>query len=81
MEQHPQTGGSEVKYGVLIHKGPTSYGATVPDLPGVFAVGKTFEEARTLITSAIDFHIRGLVAEGDPVPDPSVGMEFIEVTV
>ncbi len=29
---------------VLIELGPTSVGATVPDLPGCFAVGRTREE-------------------------------------
>lgn len=69
-----------MKYQALLHKGPTSYGATVPDLPGVFAFGETAEETRELIASAIDFHIRGLVADGDPVPEPS-DFELIEVPV
>jgi predicted RNase H-like HicB family nuclease len=70
-----------VKYSVLIQQGPTGYGASAPDLPGVFAVGKTFEETRDLIAGAIDFHLRGLVADGDPVPPPSSGMRLIEVSV
>ncbi len=70
-----------MKYTVLIEKGPTSYGATVPDLPGVFAIGKTFEETRELIAGAIEFHIRGLIADGDEVPPPTSSLELIEVSV
>ena len=32
---------SAVGYAVIIEKGPTSYGAYVPDLPGCVAVGST----------------------------------------
>ena len=32
-----------MKYAVMIEKGPTSYGATVPDLPGCVAVAETLE--------------------------------------
>ena len=48
-----------MKYAVIIEKGPTSYGATVPDLPGCAAVGETLHEVETLIREAIDFHIGG----------------------
>jgi len=66
-------------YSVLMLKGPTGYNAIVPDLPGVYAAGKTFDETRNLITGAISFHIRGMIADGDAVPEPSDGMELIQV--
>jgi len=50
--------GVEMKYPVVISRGPTSYGAMVPDLPGVYAVGETAEETRELIAGAIVMHIR-----------------------
>ena len=67
-----------MKYAVIIEKGPTSYGATVPDLPGCAAVGETLEEVETLIREAIDFHIEGLRADGDPVPPPTTICEYVE---
>jgi predicted RNase H-like HicB family nuclease len=67
-----------MKYQALIVKGPTSYGAMVPDLPGVYAVGETAQETRERITGAIDLHIRGLIADGEPVPQPSIA-ELVEV--
>jgi predicted RNase H-like HicB family nuclease len=67
-----------MKYGVVIEKGETSYGAYVPDLPGCIAVGETLEEVEQLIREAVQFHIEGLQEEGLPVPEPSSFFEFVE---
>jgi predicted RNase H-like HicB family nuclease len=67
-----------MKYGVVIEKGETSYGAYVPDLPGCVAVGETLEEVEQLIREAVQFHIEGLQEEGLPVPEPSSFFEFVE---
>ena len=67
------------EYIVLIEKGDTTWGAFVPDLPGCFAVGKTYEEAEKLIREAIPFHIRGLRLDGDPVPEPVARTLSVEV--
>lgn len=58
-------------YLVIYEKGPTSWGAYVPDLPGCFAVGKTRKETGRLIREAIREHIEVLRAEGLPVPEPN----------
>jgi len=68
-----------VKYAAIIEKGPTSYGAYVPDLPGCVAAGDTREEVIKLIQEAIEFHIEGLREDGQPVPPPSSSIEFIDV--
>ncbi len=68
-----------MRYAVLIEKGPTSYGATVPDLPGCVAVAETLEELRPLIQEAIEFHIEGLRLHGDPVPAPVTIADHVEV--
>ncbi|MCY3590755.1 MAG: type II toxin-antitoxin system HicB family antitoxin [Acidobacteria bacterium] len=59
-----------MKYTVLIEKGPTSYGAYAPDLPGCGAVADTRDEVTQLIREAIDLHLEGLRRDGDPVPQP-----------
>ena len=41
---------------IVIEQGETSFGASVPDLPGCVAVGKTLEEVRERIAVAIEFH-------------------------
>jgi predicted RNase H-like HicB family nuclease len=67
-----------MKYGIVIEKGETSYGAYVPDLPGCVAVGETLEEVEHLSREAVQFHIEGLQEEGLPVPEPSSFFEFVE---
>jgi len=60
-----------VRYAVVIERGPTSYGAYVPDLPGCVAAGDSREEVVKLIQEAIEFHIEGLKEDGLPIPKPS----------
>lgn len=68
-----------MRYLVVIEKGPTSYGAHVPDLPGCIAAGDTKEEVLTLIREAIEFHLEGLKQDGQPVPAPASTSELVEV--
>ena len=66
-------------YVVIVEKGPTSYGAYVPDLPGCVAVGETHDEAMELIREAIEFHLEGLKEDGLPVPAPSSSVETARI--
>lgn len=68
-----------MRYAVVIEKGPMSFGAYVPDLPGCVAAGETREEVVKLIQEAIEFHIEGLKEDGQPIPPPSSSVEFIDV--
>ena len=68
-----------MRYAVVIERGSTSYGASVPDLPGCVAVGESREEVLRLIREAIEFHIAGLKQDGLPVPAPSSEGEIVEV--
>jgi predicted RNase H-like HicB family nuclease len=67
------------RYAVVIEKGKSGYGAYVPDLPVCAASAKTEPAVRKLIQEAIVFHIRGLRADGDPVPRPRSRVDYIEV--
>ena len=69
------------KYAVVIEKGPTNYGAYVPDLPGCVAVADTVQEVEQLIREAVPFHIEGLRLNGDPVPEPTSLVEFVDAEV
>ena len=60
-----------MEYVVIFEKGESSYGASVPDLPGCIAVAETMAEVRELIAEAIEFHIEGLREDGEVVPQPS----------
>jgi predicted RNase H-like HicB family nuclease len=66
-------------YAVLIEQGPSSFGATVPDLPGCVAVAATREEAEHLIQEAITLHLKGLREDGLPVPPPVTQVATVEV--
>ena len=68
-----------MKYTVVLEKGKSSYGAFVPDLPGCIAVGKTKEEILDLIKEAIEFHIEGLVEEGEIIPKPHCAFAQVEI--
>ena len=68
-----------MRYVVIIEEGENSFGAYVPDLPGCAAVAETKEELLKLIQEAIDFHIEGLREDGQPVPEPSSSVEYVEV--
>lgn len=67
-----------MKYTVLIEKGPTSYGASVPDLPGCVAVAETRQEVEQLIKEAIALHLQGMREDGDPIPEPITTAAVVE---
>ena len=68
-----------MRYAVIIEEGEDSFGAYVPDLPGCVAAAETKEEVLSLIQEAIDFHIEGLREDGQPIPEPSSSVEYVEV--
>lgn len=68
-----------MRYAIVIERGPTSYGAYVPDLPGCVAAAETREEALRLIREAIEFHIEEMEGDGVPVPEPSSSAEYVEI--
>src|SRR6266566_1402792 len=60
-----------MKYLVVYEKSPTSWGAYVPDLPGLGVAGDTLDEVKELIREAIEFHLEGMRQHGDAIPAPS----------
>jgi predicted RNase H-like HicB family nuclease len=68
-----------MRYLVVIEKGPTSFGAYVPDLPGCVAAGESKDEVLSLIRESIELHLEGLKEEGQPIPAPASTSELVEV--
>ncbi len=68
-----------MRYAIVIERGPTSYGAYVPDLPGCVAAAETRDEVLRLIREAIEFHIDEMQSDGIPVAEPSSSAEYVEV--
>jgi predicted RNase H-like HicB family nuclease len=67
------------RYVVVIEKAPGNYSAYVPDLPGCVATGDTVEETEREIRDAIEFHLEGLRDAGEPIPEPTSQMAYVEV--
>lgn len=60
-----------VQYLVRISKDPDSdWGASVPDLPGCVATGRTIDSALRRIEHAIELHLRGMREDGLRIPAP-----------
>ena len=68
-----------MKFTVIYEKGPTSWGAYVPDVPGVIAVGDSRDEVERLIREAVEFHLEGMREEGISIPLPSSFAGVVEI--
>ena len=56
-------------YPIVIHKDPeSSYGVTVPDLPGCFSAGDSMEEAVKNAVEAIECHVEGILMDNEDLP-------------
>ncbi len=69
------------RYAIVVERGPSSFGAYVPDLPGCVAAAESEDEVRQLIREAIVIHIQGMVEDGEPVPPPASTVEYAEVSI
>ena len=59
-----------MKYVAIIGKTGNGYAAHLPDLPGCIAAADTFEETRQLIEEAANFHVEGMIEDGETIPEP-----------
>jgi predicted RNase H-like HicB family nuclease len=59
-------------YIAILRKDPGSdYGVDFPDFPGCITAGRTLDEARTMAAEALEFHVDGMIEDGDAIPEPS----------
>lgn len=68
-----------MRYAVVIEKAEGNYSAYVPDLPACVATGASVGETQRLIREAIEFHLSGLREDGQPIPQPSSRVEYVDV--
>jgi predicted RNase H-like HicB family nuclease len=67
------------KYVVVFERAEEGgWGAYLPDLPGVVALGTTREEVTARIREAVDAYTRELAALGQPLPEPVAAAGTIE---
>jgi predicted RNase H-like HicB family nuclease len=58
-----------MKYSIVIHKDKDSdYGVTVPDIPGCYSAGSSYDEALQNAVEAIECHLEGLLLDDEPLP-------------
>lgn len=67
------------KYLVVFEKTKKRYSAYVPDLPGCITSGKTRNEIVMNIQKAIEFHIEGMIIDGEKIPEPTVDFGYVNV--
>jgi predicted RNase H-like HicB family nuclease len=66
-----------MRYAIVIHKDPgSSYGVTVPGLPGCFSAGDTLDEVFDNVREAITGHVETLLMDGQPVPEEAPLEEY-----
>lgn len=68
-----------LKYNIVIKKERKYYIANVPTL-GISDFGKTIDEAKRNVKSAIEVHIEGLVKTKAEVPNPDTQDYYISQT-
>jgi len=70
----------EMRYAVVFEtaSGSPSVNGYVPDLPGCVATGQSVEEVRALLQEAIRMHIAGMRQDGEPIPEPSSTVDYVE---
>jgi predicted RNase H-like HicB family nuclease len=72
----------EYRFLAIIEKGPESYGAYAPDVPGCGGVGDTPEEAVQSLKEALKLQIETSLAYGEKVPNAThIASEFVSVSV
>jgi predicted RNase H-like HicB family nuclease len=60
----------KARFLVVLEKGKSNYSAHSPDLPGCIAGGITVEETLREMRSAIEFHLEGMLENGERLPKP-----------
>jgi predicted RNase H-like HicB family nuclease/uncharacterized protein (DUF1778 family) len=59
-------------YPALVRKdAESSFGVEFPDFPGCISGGDTLDEAVRESAAALDLHVRGMVEDGEAIPEPS----------
>ena len=70
---------SPKRYPLVIERTATGYSAYSPDVPGCAAVGDTEEETRRNFQDALGAHFRAMGELGEPIPEPSSSVDYVEV--
>lgn len=67
------------RYLIVVEPTGTGFSAYSPDVPGCIATGRTREAVEREMRDAVAFHLDGLRADGQPVPQPTAAAAYIDV--
>lgn len=67
------------RYLILIESTDSGYSAYSPDVPGCIATAPSRAELEQVMRDAIEFHLEGLRANGQPIPPPNTSASYVEV--
>ena len=70
---------SSKRYSVIIERTSTGFSAYSPDVAGCAAVGDTEDETRRNFREALEFHFEGMKLAGEPIPESSTSVDYVEV--
>ena len=70
---------SEKRYSVVIERTATGFLAYSPDVPGCAAAGNTEDETRRDFRDSLTDHLEAMREIGDPIPEPSSSVDYVEV--
>jgi len=70
---------SEKSYPIVIERRDAGFSAYSPDVPGCAAVGDTEEETRRNFRDALAGHFETMREIGDPIPEPSSSVDYVQV--
>jgi predicted RNase H-like HicB family nuclease len=67
------------RYLAVIEETPTRFSGYLPDVPGCIATGRTREEVERNIRQAIELHLDGVRADGQPPPKATSSATYVVV--
>ena len=57
--------------GLIRKDADSDFGVDFPDFPGCVSAGATLDEARRMAQEALEFHVGGMIEDGEKLPAPS----------
>lgn len=78
------------QYLVIYESGPANLSGFAPDVPGCASTGGSLEEMRKNLREALEFHLEGLLLDGEAIPAANTRMvelpdqgfaEWLDVTL
>jgi predicted RNase H-like HicB family nuclease len=67
------------RFPIVIERTSQGYSAYSPDVPGCASAGDTEEETRQNFREALLAHFDAMREVGEPIPEPSSSIAYVEV--